>query len=149
MPSRVSGAPFCAPRRLRGQGAEAGVPSSSAGIGDPASASQPAALAQRAARRRSGQEQGAEQVLGGRAPQVAAGVVVDGEDEVRGEPVGGLDRRQPGAAGSTTSAGRMPVMRCGSNSHTVLPDPARSCAVAAHRSALLLVATTAPGADRT
>src|ERR1035441_5582811 len=40
-------------------------------------------------------------------------------------------------------------MRCGSNSHTVLPDSARGCAVAAHRSALLLVATTAPGADRT
>src|SRR5580658_7047748 len=40
-------------------------------------------------------------------------------------------------------------MCCGSNSHTVLPDSARSCAVAAHRSALLLVATTAPGADRT
>jgi len=40
-------------------------------------------------------------------------------------------------------------MRCGSNSHTVLPDSVRSCAVAAHRSALLLVATTAPGADRT
>src|SRR5580658_5149487 len=40
-------------------------------------------------------------------------------------------------------------MCCGSNSHTVLPDSARSCAVAAHRSALLLVATTAPGADKT
>ena len=44
---------------------------------------------------------------------------------------------------------REPVIRCGSNSHTVLPDPARSCAVAAHKSALLDVATTAPGADRT
>ena len=41
------------------------------------------------------------------------------------------------------------VMRCGSNTHTAEPGAARSPAVAAHRSALLLVAMTAPGADST
>src|SRR6185312_17343950 len=40
------------------------------------------------------------------------------------------------------------VMCCGSNSQ-VRPTAARSLAVAAHRSALLLVATAGPGADRT
>src|ERR1700730_14714477 len=40
-------------------------------------------------------------------------------------------------------------MCCGSNSHTVLPASSRSAAVAAHRSPLLEVAMTAPGADRT
>ena len=48
----------------------------------------------------------AQQVLGGRPPDVASGVVVDGQDEVGGQPVRRLDVVPARRAGSTTSAGR-------------------------------------------
>ena len=53
------------------------------------------------------------------------------------------------ASRSTQNRCPAAVMRCGSNTHTREPAAARSWAVAAHRSALLEVATTGPGADST
>ena len=82
--------------------------SSSMGVGTAGSLSHPATSCRVWPGAGGGQEQRGEQVLGGRAPQVAAVLVGDGEDEVPGEAVGVLDGAQPGAAGPTTrsAAGR-------------------------------------------
>ena len=56
----------------------------------------PGHVPQRAPGGGGGQQQAGQQFLGGRTPDVALGLVIDGEHEVAGEPVGGLHAGQGG-----------------------------------------------------
>ena len=96
-----------------------------------------------------GQEQRGEQVLGGGSPQVAAVLVGDGEHEMPGEPVGVLDGAQPVQQVPPPGLRLVGDVLRVEQPHPPAGAAARSAAVAAHRSDLLEVAITAPGADST
>ena len=147
MPSRVSGAPFCIPRRLDARPQKPARSSSSAGIGDAASPSQRSASRsvrpEVAAARNSAHNRSL--AAGPQMSRLCSSSTV--KTKWAASRVAASLVRSPASRSAHHNRGE-PVTRRGSNTHTVPPALARGSLVAAHRSARTLVAATGPGADR-